>query len=189
MQDVEDLAPNVKRYGWRGLVLRGLAAIAFGVLAVALPFVTARVLLALFAAFMIAHGVVDLRRRRERPRGAHRGAIVVRGFLAVAAGVVAALAPNFSEVALVILAGVWAVVAGVAEFAVAGGTRRVVPGMWMLMATGLASIVFGAWIAVRPTRGVVALVWLAAVYVFLYGVMTLVMGIVAYVGHRSSGAS
>src|SRR6202043_2545935 len=101
---------------WWLLLLRGITAIAFGVLAFIWPGLTFVTLVLLFGAFAIVDGVIAL-------AAAFSGLakpfptwwLVVVGLLGIVAGIVTFLWPGLTAILLVLLIGAWALVHGIFE--------------------------------------------------------------------------
>jgi uncharacterized membrane protein HdeD (DUF308 family) len=162
---------------WWWLVVRGLAAIAFGILAIAWPAVTLLFLLALFAAYAIVSGGVaiigSLKNRDDRGWWL----VLVFGIISVAAGVVAIFYPGITALALIIVIGVNAVFSGVLDIAMAVRLRKEIRGEWLLGLAGLVSILFGVFVILLPGAGALALIWLISVYAIATGILFIILGI------------
>lgn len=152
------------------LALRGVIAIAFGVLAIAWPGLTVVVLALLFGAYVLVDGVVTLvgafRRREDAPRLLAR---ILIGLLGVAAGLVALVWPDITALVLVILVGAWAVVTGILGIVAAAQLS----GGWLLIVVGVASLIAGVLIMLNPRAGAVAIGLVIGVYAILAGVVML----------------
>jgi uncharacterized membrane protein HdeD (DUF308 family) len=153
------------------LALRGVVAVAFGVLAIVWPGLTVVVLALLFGAFVLVDGVATLiggfRSRQDAPR---RVARIVIGLLSVAAGLIALIWPDITALILVFLVGAWAVVTGV--LGIAAATQ--VPGGWWLIVVGVAALIAGVLIMVNPRAGAVAIGLVIGIYAIVAGVIMLV---------------
>jgi uncharacterized membrane protein HdeD (DUF308 family) len=164
---------------WWALVIRGLAAIAFGVLALAKPSISLFALVILWGAYAVVDGVfavvVAIRGARIVPGW---GWLLAEGIVSIAAGVVTYLWPGIGAVALLVMIAGWAVLTGIAEIATAVRLRRVLHGEWMLAVSGVLSIAFGVMLAMRPLAGALAVVWLIGLYAILFG------GLLVGVGFR-----
>ena len=99
------------------------------------------------------------------------------GWLDLAAGAIALAWPGPTALVLVLIVGVWAVIAGLVEiFAAfrageAAGTRA------LLILGGLVSIAFGVVLFARPGIGAITLALLFGLFNLIYGAWTLVQGI------------
>src|SRR5262249_60964663 len=100
------------RYWW-ALVLRGIAAVIFGVLAFVFPAMTLAVLIVLFGAYAIVDGVFNLVAAVSGRTGQPWWHLVLEGIVSIAAGVIAFAWPGSTLLALVWLGAGWAIITGV----------------------------------------------------------------------------
>src|SRR5258705_13997225 len=104
---------------WWLLVLRGVAAIFFGIAAFVLPGLTLAALVLLFGAYAIIDGIASLIgafRRREPGQWEWH---LIQGLLGLAAGSIAILLPGIAALALVVLVAAWAMLTGASEIVLA----------------------------------------------------------------------
>jgi len=156
------------------LALRGVLALLFGVLALVWPGVTVLALALLFAAYAVVDGVGMVVSGLSRGGRGRRWSYVLAGVVGIVVGVLAALWPAVTALALVLLAGVWAIVTGVLEIVAAVWLRRELTGEWVLALLGALSVVAGVLILLRPDVGALALATVLGVYALLAGVVLLV---------------
>src|SRR2546423_15693767 len=110
---------GLARYWW-ALVLRGLFAILFGVLAFAWPGITLEVLVLFWGAFALVDGAFAIAAAISgHGRAGPWWALLLEGLVGIAAGVVTFLWPGITALALVFVIGAWAVVTGGFEIAAA----------------------------------------------------------------------
>ncbi|WP_457654101.1 HdeD family acid-resistance protein [Rhodocaloribacter sp.] len=161
---------------WRSLLLRGLAAVLFGVLSLMWPQLSLAVLVLLVGAFLFVDGVLSiwaaLRGRREESRW---WLLLADGLLGVGIGVVTFLWPGITALALLYLIAAWAVLTGILEIAAAAYLRKVIEGEWLLGLSGVLSVLFGLGIALFPGAGAVALVAVIATFAILYGAILIAL--------------
>ena len=164
-----DLARN-----WWALALRGVAAVLFGLLALALPGATLAALVILFGAYALVDGAFALV-TAARAVGRHAAWLgsLVEGVLGVAAGVAVFLWPGITTVALLALIALWAILTGIVEVVAAVRLRRELDGEWLLGLSGLVSILFGVVLLARPAAGALALIWAIGAYAILFGALLL----------------
>jgi uncharacterized membrane protein HdeD (DUF308 family) len=163
---------------WWALVLRGLAAILFGVLAFAWPGITLFVLVLFFGAYMLVDGifaiVAAVRAAGEEDRW---WLLLVQGILGVLAGLVAIFWPGLTALALLYFIAAWAIVTGIMEIVAAIRLRREIEGEWALALSGALSVLFGVLLVVLPApAGLLSLVWLIGAYAVATGVLLLILG-------------
>jgi uncharacterized membrane protein HdeD (DUF308 family) len=155
---------------WWALAIRGVFAIIFAVIAFIRPGITAEVIILFFGAYAIVDGVfalvAALRAARHHGRS---GALLLEGILDVLIGVIVFWQPGAALIALIYLIAIWAVISGIALIA-AGIAMIRINGEWLLVLSGIISILFGIILFVQPGAGVVALSWWLGIYALLFGI-------------------
>ena len=164
---------------WWLLGLRGAIAVLFGLVAVAWPAITLLTLAALFTAFALLAGAVWIFGAvRHRKADQRWWVMLLLGLFSVAAGVVAALHPALTTVALILLIGANALVSGVLDIVVALRVRKYMKGELLLILSGVASIAFGLIVLLFPTgAGALALAWMTGFYALFTGVLLLALAL------------
>jgi uncharacterized membrane protein HdeD (DUF308 family) len=161
----------VSRFWWT-LLLRGLVAILFGILAFIWPGVTLSALVLLFGAYALVDGlaaiVVGIRDYGERQRW---WATLLGGLVSVGAGVVTFLMPGLTALALLSVIAFWAIFRGVLDIVAAIRLRHVIEGEWLLGLCGVLSIAFGVMMVLFPGAGALAVIWWIAAFALLLGLM------------------
>jgi uncharacterized membrane protein HdeD (DUF308 family) len=168
---VEQLAQN-----WWALALRGIVAIAFGVLAIMLPGLTLLALVFLFAAYAIVDGafLIVSGIRGQGGRGGTRW-LVIGGIAGVAAGIVTIVWPGLTALLLLSIIAAWAIVTGILVIVAAYRLREAIRGEWLLALEGALSVAFGFAIILFPGAGALAVIWLIAAYAIASGVVLLIL--------------
>ena len=158
------------------LIVRGILAVAVGIMALAWPGVTVLALVILFAVYaFMASGLQVVRAFTSRDVGPVFGHLLV-GLIDLAAGVLALVWPGPTVLVLVLIVGSWAVVTGLFEIVAAfqageaAGTRAV------YVLGGLVSVAFGVVLFARPGVGAITLALLFGLFNLIYGVSALVQG-------------
>lgn len=164
----------VRRLGdaWGWILLRGVAGIAFGALAFAWPGLTLVVLVVMWGAWAFVDGVFALVTAwRARDRGTPVWPLVVIGVLGIGAGLVTLIAPAIAGAALLAFIAAWAIVTGVFQVVHAIRVRKAIDHEWMLILSGILSVLIGVYILLYPDRGALAIVWLIAAWSIVFGAM------------------
>jgi len=170
-----ELFPATAR--WWALVIRGLAAIAFGVLTFFKPSISLLALVILWGAYALVDGVFAVVHSIQGARIVRGwGWLLAGGIVSIGAGVVAFLWPGITALALLAVIAAWAVLTGIAEIATAIRLRRHLRGEWMLAASGVLSIAFGVLLAANPGSGALAVTWLIGLYAVLFGAFLVALG-------------
>jgi uncharacterized membrane protein HdeD (DUF308 family) len=162
---------------WWALVLRGLAAILFGVLAFVWPHITLTALVFLFGVFALVDGVLAIVAGiRSHPEYKRWWVLFVEGIVSVIVGVLAFVMPGITALALLILIGAWAIVTGAFEMGAAIQLRKYITGEWLLALAGIASVLFGFALLINPSVGALAVVWLIGAYAIVFGLLLMTLG-------------
>src|SRR5438874_3121001 len=170
------LIETLKRHWWVP-VLRGIAAIVFGVIAFVYPGLTVAVLVLLFGAWVLVDGVFRIVGAiGHRASDPDWGWQLVIGILGIIIGFLTFHAPAITALALVIYIAAWALMIGATEIAVAFKLRREIKGEWFFILMGLLSIVFAIMLLWNPLPGALALVWLIASYAIVFGFLGIILG-------------
>ena len=139
---------------WWMLALRGVVAIAFGVLVFFWPGFVWAVIVGLFAGFALLDGVLAIAIAvTGHSRDGKWWALVFEGLVGIAAAMLALTWPAVTEVVLLYLFGFWAVLTGILEIAAAVRLREEIEGEWTLGLAGALSLVFGSAILLVPAAG------------------------------------
>ncbi|HKC61734.1 MAG TPA: HdeD family acid-resistance protein [Myxococcales bacterium] len=164
--------------GWWLLILRGVCAVLFGVLAFVKPGAAGEVLVLLFGAYALVNGIFTLGLAMRAPKGMPgKGSLVVLGLLGVAAGVLTFFYPGVTALSLLWVIAFWAIFTGIFEISVAIKLRKELSNEWMIILGGVLSAVFGVLVIAMPRAGALSIVWLIGTYAILYGVMLLTAAI------------
>jgi uncharacterized membrane protein HdeD (DUF308 family) len=162
---------------WWALVLRGIAAILFGILAFVWPHITLTALVFLFGAYALVDGafaiIAGIKSHGEFKRW---WVLLIEGILSVIAGVLAFMLPGITALILLMIIAAWSIATGVFEIAAAIQMRKYITGEWMLVLAGIASLLFGIALFVNPAVGALAVVWLIGIYAIVFGVLLLGLG-------------
>jgi uncharacterized membrane protein HdeD (DUF308 family) len=161
---------------WGMFVLRGVLAIALGVLVFAAPAPSLAALIFVFAAYAIVDGIFAIAFGATAP-GGPRWLLVVAGILGIAIGTYTFVSPQVTAVALVLLIGSFAVVRGVAEVGTAIWLRNHVENEWLYVLNGIVSIVFGTFLIVAPVEGAFAVLFVIGFYALFAGVTYVATGL------------
>jgi len=162
---------------WWALLLRGLAALAFGLLTLTWPLVTLRLLVIFFGVFAFADGfftlIAALRHGRKHK---HAVMLSLQGIVGIAVGVISLLWPSITAMAILFLIAFWALITGVLEIIVAFRLLSAVKGKWFLGLSGFLSVIFGLLVVVRPEAGLLSIVWIIGLYAILAGITLIALG-------------
>ena len=158
-------------------VIRGIAAIVFGVIAFVYPGLTVAVLVLLFGAWVLVDGIFRvIGAIGHRASDKEWGFDLIIGIVGIIIGFLTFHAPQITALALIIYIAAWALMIGATEIALAIKLRREIKGEWFLILMGLVSIVFAVMLLWNPAVGAAALIWIMAWYAVILGVLGVIFG-------------
>jgi uncharacterized membrane protein HdeD (DUF308 family) len=162
---------------WWLVVLRGVLAILFGVLAFVWPTITLLTLVVMFGVYAIVDGLVaawtGLSRTKDSPRW---WTFLLEGLISIGAGVIALIWPELATLVLIYMIASWAVITGILEIAAAVRLRNEITNEWVLGLGGVVSIALGVILFLQPLAGGLAIIWTVAAYAVIFGVLLVILG-------------
>lgn len=183
------LAAVLSRTWWM-LLLRGLLAIAFALIAWLRPGISLATLVILFGVYVIADGVFGVfsaivgRKEHE-----HWFVLLLWGLVGIGVGLLALRNPGATALVLVLYIGLWAIATGLLEIVAAVRLRQEIEGEWRLIAGGVVSVLFGGFMMARPGAGAIGLLWVIAAYAFAFGLLLVILAFKARSVGRSLAAA
>jgi uncharacterized membrane protein HdeD (DUF308 family) len=161
---------------WWTIMLRGVFAIVFGLVALAVPGAVLLSLAFLFGIYMLADGIVGLVGTvRAVSAHGHWGALLAEAVLNILMGLIALFIPGAAVLAFVLLMAAWALISG-ALMLVSAIRLHVSHGRWWLALGGVASLVWGVLLVAAPMIGAVVFAWWLGIYAMVFGIALLACG-------------
>lgn len=171
---------------WWMVLLRGIAAVLFGVVALLMPGLTLFVLLITFGAYAVFDGVVAVINAFQRKSRDERWwAWLLDGVLSIAIGLLALFWTGPTALAFIIWMAIWGVIAGLFRIIAAIRLRHEIEGGWALGLSGLLLMVWGVLMATLPAAGLLSLAWVIGLFSILIGLSMIVL---AFQLRKSAGA-
>jgi len=157
---------------WWIFVIRGVAAIIFGVAAFIWPQQTLTVLVWLFGSYLLIDGAASLVALIAGDPMARRNgwAVALSGIVSIAIGIAAFVWTDAVALSLLYVVAFWAIVVGTLQVTGAIYLRREIEGELWLALGGILTIAFGVILIVFPGAGLLSLVWLVALWAISFGV-------------------
>ena len=164
---------------WKLLALRGVIAIAFAFVLLVWPDIGLTAMVAVVGAFALASGFMSGAAACALPGAAtqHRVWLAVNSLVGLVVGVAVLVWPDLSANALLYAIAIWAIAAGVIEFAAAlvlplSGTRTV-----LVAVGGIVLAAFGVVMFVEPGDGAIALLALVAACALVRGTFDVALAV------------
>lgn len=179
------LGVSVATRNWKWFLVRGILALVFGVLALIFPFGAILAFTLVFAAYALVDGIASVIAAFRGDGTGPWWAQLLRGVVGVAIGAVFILMPilatiGYAVFALAMLAA-WAIVTGIFEIVAAIRLRKEIQGEWMLLLSGILSVVLGLAIPVvllaNPLATILTVGWLIGVFVLIEGGILLLLAL------------
>jgi uncharacterized membrane protein HdeD (DUF308 family) len=163
----EEIARN-----WWMFVLRGVVALIFGFIAFTRPGLTLGSLVLLFGIYAVVDGIVGfVAGIRSRA-----WSLILASILTAVAGVLTFAWPGLTALVLLYVIAFWAIVRGIAEISAAISLRKLNQNEWLLGLAGLASVLFGLLLVLRPGAGMLSVIWLLGAFAFAIGILLIGLG-------------
>ena len=160
---------------WWALLLRGIAAVLFGLAALFWPGLTLFVLIVFFGAYALVDGILAIVAGIRGSEG-RRWLLLAEGVLGVLAGLIVLFWPGMTALVLLFVISAWAIFTGLLKLVMAIFFRREVENALLMGLSGVLSVLFGVILAVLPGAGLLSLVWLIGIYALIVGVVLIVLG-------------
>ena len=101
--------------------------------------------------------------------------MAIAGSIGVAAGLVTLVSPAIVVVLFLWAVAAWAIGRGVFQIIAALELRRIIEGEWLMVVSGVLSIVFGGVMIAHPVFGVATLAALIGVYASAVGLLEIAL--------------
>jgi uncharacterized membrane protein HdeD (DUF308 family) len=166
---MDPLLMAARDWGW--VLVRGIIAIIFGLIAIFTPSETAVALLIVFGWFAIADGIVNIIRAIMLREYRHTWWLgIVGGLLGIGIGIVTFTFPAATALTVLYLVASWAVVTGALQIIAAIALRREIEGEWLLGIGGAISLLFGLMLFITDhATATIALVYLIGFFAIFTG--------------------
>ncbi|MGX8272207.1 HdeD family acid-resistance protein [Brevundimonas diminuta] len=168
---LEGLVKSALHRSWWLLLLRGIAAVAFGVLTFVWPQISLLTLILVYGVYALIDGVLALIAAIRGGGFAPRWWLALGGVVSILAAVVAFAWPGLTALVLVYLIGFWSILRGVLEIIGAIRLRNEIANEWTLGVAGALSVIFGLILVFMPGAGALGLLWLIAAWAVLFGLL------------------
>jgi len=164
------MLPALER-NWGLLLVRGILAIAFGVLTIVWPGLTLIALVLMYGAFALADGIITLFAAIKGGSVAPRWWLAIVGLVGIAFGALTLLWPQITGLVLLWFIAGWSIAVGVMQIIGAIRLRKEINNEWLLIAGGVLAVLFGFMLFFRPGAGALGVAFAIGVYAIAYGIL------------------
>ena len=159
---------------WWLLLLRGILALIFGILAIASPGLVLITLLlyigimaVLSGLFLIIEGIAI--------KSDDRGMRILEGVLSIIFGLMFILAPGFVLSFVMYFIAFWAIIGGIMQIVYAIKLRKEITNEWLAILNGVITLIFGILVLTNILAGASALVMLFGIFAIITGIIQIVL--------------
>jgi uncharacterized membrane protein HdeD (DUF308 family) len=163
---------------WQVLVVRGVVAALFGIVAMVWPEPTLIVVVVLWGVWALLDGISSLAQAFRPGPGLVRLGLALMGVVALAAAIFAIFRPVDAGTILAWFLGVWLLVRGVLEAVLAFVRTPALP-RWLLLLSAALDIVLGLLFVTHPGKSALAIAWLLGLLALIWGLLFIVVGLMA----------
>lgn len=162
---------NAFASNWWLLLLRGIFAVLFGIMAFAWPGLTLVTLILLYGAYAFVDGLSAI----WVGVSSRAWGLLMFGVLGIIVGLYAFFFPGITAIALLYLIAAWAFVRGIFEIVTAIQLRKEISNEWVLILSGVVSILFGVVLVSNPGSGALAMILVIGTFALVFGVMMIIL--------------
>jgi len=174
---------------WWAFLIRGLAAIIFGILALVWPSATLAVLIILFGTYALVDGVfLAVKAISSWNARDDRWLLLIEGLLGIGIGVMTFVSPAVTAIALLFYIAAWSLATGIIEIVSGIRLRKEISGeIWWIL-SGIVSIIFAVLLMLFPGAGVLGVLWLISTYAIIFGVLLVMLSfrLLSHRGHAKA---
>jgi uncharacterized membrane protein HdeD (DUF308 family) len=174
-QSIQSITPPLMLHAleqnWWLILIRGIAAIVFGVLAFVWPGLTLATLVILWGAFTLVDGVFAVFAAIRGGTPAPRWWLAIVGISGIIAGALTFAWPGITALILLLFIAGWSIAVGVFQIVGAIRLRKEIDNEWLLILSGAVSVLFGLVLVAQPGTGALVLVWLIGSYAIIFGIL------------------
>jgi uncharacterized membrane protein HdeD (DUF308 family) len=169
---------NVLARNWWALLIRGIAAVIFGILAFVLPGATILAIGILFGAYALVDGifaVVAAVRAAESKQT--WWPFLIEGIIGIVIAGITFYDIRITLLALFFTIAAWAFLTGIFEIVAAIQLRKHIANEFWMILGGIASLVFGVLMLWHPLAGALAVIWIIGAYAIVFGITMIALSL------------
>jgi uncharacterized membrane protein HdeD (DUF308 family) len=175
--NLDPLLVTPRGTAWWLYLLYGIAAVLFAIVTLFSPGNTIYALMLAFGALSLVDGVVSLASVFRKEVLLPNSLLVLYAVLSIGFGLLAIFKPLAVATAFLWVLALWLLIAGIARIVFAVAVRKVVNGEWLLVLSGVLTILLGVLFFAKPGLSMeVLMLWVAA-GVLVYGLLQIAMAL------------
>lgn len=151
-------------------LLYGIAAVVFGIIAIMRPMEAAAALAWAAGVMALVEAGIGIVALFNKDAPVSKGWLAFYILVSILFGVMAVMFPLAMAGSLVLVLGVWLIIAGIYRIAFAIRVRKVIDGEWWLILGGVLGILLGGMFVAEPMVGVVTTSLWIGIIALAYGI-------------------
>ncbi|SRR6266487_2769608 len=167
---------EISRAYWWLILLRGIVALLFGIMALISVEFTLLFLVYLFGAYVLLDGIMAIiASLQERRSSSAWWVVFLLGIVGIVVGVLSFIHPGNVALVIFYLVAAWLIIAGL--FGLISAMLRATGTEWLSIVGGIISIIVGIIFLLHPTSSILSIVWLLGLFALVYGIIQIVRAI------------
>ena len=167
---------HVLARNWWALLIRGIVAVIFGVLAFMWPGAATLAIGYLFGAYAFVDGIFAIVAAVRAAQAHERWwPFVLEGIVGIVIAGITWYDVGITLFAIYITIAAWAFVTGILEIVAAIQLRKTISNEWLLILAGVCSILFSILMVWHPFAAALAIIWIIAAYAIVFGIMMIAL--------------
>lgn len=163
---------------WWTLGLRGLVAIIFGIATLIFPEISFLIFLMMLALYFTLDGIFTVILTSNRGvNDRTKIPVVIEGVFEILLGIAIFGWPEISAFGFTFLLAFWAIITGILKIIAAIRLRKIIANEWILIFSGVLSLLFGLGVGVFPMLGILITAWMIGIYALIFGTSLLMLAI------------
>ncbi len=152
---------------WSSILIRGIFAIIFGIVAIIWPGIGLQVLVLLFGAYALIDGFIAL----FVGFPSRSVALIIEGVIGILVGLYVFFWTIQAVELFILVVGIWAIATGIFEIVAAIELRKQIKNEVYLFIMGAISILFGLMVFINPLVAGLAFTMVIGIYAIFFGIL------------------
>ncbi len=159
---------------WIAAALKGILALAFGILMLINPSESIVILASYFGIFALLGGLVALGYAfRIRKKGARGTFWLIEGSVNILIGLIIIFYPHISISIFIAFFGIWAIIIALLQFTTYNRLKALNANGGIILFNGILSLIVGLLLIFNPFKGAVIIAVIIGIYALIYGVFSI----------------
>ena len=172
-ESVSQAAHEVGR-SWWVILLYGIIGVIIGIMAIMRPGEAGVALAWAFGIMALVEALVSVFALFSKDVPVSKGWLLFYAVVSAIFGVLAIMNPGVMAISLVIVLGLWLIIAGIYRIVFAIRVRKVIDGEWWMILAGALGILLGVLFIAEPLAGMVTSALWIGILALVYGIFQIV---------------